>query len=139
MIMGLPTPVKDVPPFDTETGCRMAKHSIEIKVGPDMTKLLNMTCLKVGEAWGYAFVPASCIAKHEMAHAGGWGVNHPGAIKTKECGEFEMPPHSFPLRGIHPVIHRVPREDIPRYCGLGTVGCTIGVGDRNPVVYIPIR
>ena len=47
IIMGMPTPMRDMPPFDTESGCQMAKHSIEMKVGPNIIGLMNLTCVKM--------------------------------------------------------------------------------------------
>ena len=38
---------------------------------------------------------ASCLYKHELAHAGGWGANHPNAIYIAECGHLPMPPRVY--------------------------------------------
>ena len=135
-VVGLTSPVSDVPPFDTESGCLMAKHSIEMKVGPVVSKAMNLSCLTIGQA--IVPSPLSCLREHELAHAGGWGPDHPGAIYTKRCGHLPMPPHRFSLKGVRPVIHSVPRDSIMGYCGYAQA-CTIGIGSNTPVIYLPTQ
>lgn len=79
--------------------------------------------------------PADCLLKHEMAHAGGWGADHPNAIYTKHCGHLPMPPHSYPIRGSKPVIHRISRAEILGHCGYAQACSTIG---GNPAeIWLP--
>ena len=78
--------------------------------------------------------PVSCLRTHEMAHIGGWGADHPGAINTAACGRLPMPPHAFPTKA-KPTITYVARKDIWKHCGPNTQACaSIGGGNKAWIV-----
>ncbi len=80
-------------------------------------------------------VPTHCIIEHELAHAGGWPGDHPGAVQRAGCGGLIMPPHTFP---VHVPVnwHWVPDQEIPRYCGINALACTY---IRNPAeIFMPL-
>jgi hypothetical protein len=85
----------------------------------------------------YAGSPHKCLLQHELAHAGGWGADHPGAIYTKACGRLPMPPHAFPLNGRKAVVHSIPNGEIFWHCGYAQACSTIG-GDPA-LIWLPIR
>ena len=92
--------------------------------------------LEAATALAIVASPADCLKIHELAHAGGWGPDHPGAIYTKHCGHLPMPPHAFPLApGVRAYIYHVPREEITRYCGFAQA-CS-QIGGSAPWIYLP--
>jgi|SRR5215813_630514 len=74
----------------------------------------------------HARSPYKCLLKHELAHAGGWGADHPGAVYTKACGRLPMPPQSFSVKGRNVVIKNVPQIEIFLHCGYAQACSTIG-------------
>lgn len=78
----------------------------------------------------HAGSPIDCLRAHELAHAGGWGPDHPGAIYTVHCGHLPMPPHKFPLNGVKVIWHYGP---VP--CG----NCQAITYMSNPAhIYLPV-
>ncbi len=80
-----------------------------------------------------------CLRKHELAHAGGWPWNHPGAIVVKGCGTqlngqpFPMPPPGkYPLRGRKVIWHI--GEPMP--CG-DCQAVTIPIGGDPVHIWLP--
>ncbi len=104
--------------------------------------LLFMLPLKAN-AWDYIspLSPKECLYAHEMAHAGGWGPTHPGAIKTKKCGHLPMPPKPFPIKKGFPVhIHYVPAWSMIFHCGPQAQACTWPDWFHGgAVIYLPIQ
>ena len=91
-------------------------------------------------ALAIALSPPDCLLRHELAHAGGWGANHPNAIYTSHCGQLPMPPHRFPLHGIYPRIHYVSIDEVQRHCSffIPVQACS-DIGGKYPDIWLPAQ
>src|SRR5512139_1748296 len=79
--------------------------------------------------------PMNCLVEHEMAHAGGWPGNHPGAILKPGCGQLPMPPRAFPITGKKPIIRYVASYEMIKYCHGVAQACTYY--GTPAVIYLP--
>src|SRR5262245_19382185 len=85
----------------------------------------------------YRTSPSECLLEHELAHAGGWPSNHPGAIYPRRCKGLLMPPRKFPLaKDVKPVITYVPRNTMIFHCGPRAQACS-QIGGKRPRIYLP--
>jgi len=111
-----------------------------LKLIPSALVALFLFC-----ATSYAGSPPACLYEHEMAHAGGWGASHPGAIYTKRCGHLPMPPRAFPIKGKKPIIRYMTPRQVQLYCtpfgigviGIGRVQACSTIGGNPAKIYLP--
>ena len=99
-------------------------------------RLISILCiLFFASACAYRQSPSECLLEHELAHAGGWPSNHPGAIYPRRCRGLLMPSRKFTVK-VKPVITYVPRNRMIFYCGPRAQACS-SIGGNPPRIYLP--